>query len=129
MKKKLDIIRLNNAVFYAYHGVLQDEQNIGAKFELDVELLCDLREARSSDHLQHTVNYEKVYAEIKNVVTEKKYYLIEALAHSVAMRILDNFPKVLEVTVRVRKPSAPVHGILDTVETEIHLDREWNQSA
>ncbi len=41
-KNKLGIIRLHNAVFYAYHGVLTDEQNLGGKFEVDVDLYCDL---------------------------------------------------------------------------------------
>lgn len=122
-EKRYDIIKLHNAVFYAYHGVLQDEQNIGAKFEVDAELYCDLMEARKTDALVHTVNYEKVYAVMKEVVTEKKYFLIEALAHSLAVRILKKFSSVQKIIIRVRKPSAPVHGILDTVEVEIVADR------
>lgn len=122
-QKKLDIIKLQNAVFYAYHGVLQDEQNIGAKFEVDVELHCRLTEARKTDQLAFTVNYEKVYALMKEVVTEKKYYLIEALAHTIGERILEKFSLVESAVIRVRKPSAPVHGILDTVEVEIVADR------
>ena len=33
-----DIIRIINASFYAYHGVATDEQNLGGKFEVDVEI-------------------------------------------------------------------------------------------
>ena len=40
-EKKLGIIRIHNAVFYAYHGVLTDEQNLGGKFDVDVDLHCD----------------------------------------------------------------------------------------
>jgi len=47
-KNNLGVIRLRNAVFYAYHGVLLDEQNLGGKFEVDVDLHCDLsREQRA----------------------------------------------------------------------------------
>ncbi len=126
--KKLDIIRLHNAVFYAYHGVLSDEQNIGGKFEIDVELHCDLSEAKIHDALEYTVNYERVYNLMKKIVTEKKYYLIEALAHSLASGILSEFQKVHKVIIRVRKPSAPVHGVLDTVEVEIESERSNNAS-
>ena len=31
---KFDCIRILNAVFYAYHGVGTDEQNLGGKFEV-----------------------------------------------------------------------------------------------
>ena len=29
----INVIRLKNASFYAYHGALKEEQNIGGKFE------------------------------------------------------------------------------------------------
>lgn len=122
--KTLDVIKLHNAVFYAYHGALSDEQNLGGKFEIDVELYCDLTKAKQSDNLQETVNYEKVYALMKKIVTEKKYYLIEALAHSIGKGILASFVQVRKTIVRVRKPGAPVHGVIDTIEVVIETVRE-----
>ncbi len=122
--RTLDIIRLQNAVFYAYHGVLKDEQTNGGKFEVDVELHADLTAARTTDSLHHTVNYEQAYAVIKKAVMEKKYYLIEAVAHSIGQTLLREFPIVEKVTVRVRKPGAPVHGVLDTIEVEIESARK-----
>ena len=125
--KKLDIIRLHNAVFYAYHGVMSDEQNLGGKFEVDVELHCDLSDAKRNDALQQTVNYEKVYAVMKQAVIGKKYFLIEALAHTISAGILDGFPEVHKVIVRVRKPGAAVHGIIDHVEVETELTRDRHE--
>ena len=121
--KSLDIIKLHNAVFYAYHGALTDEKNLGGKFEIDVELHCELLKAKETDSLSETVNYEKVYSLMKRVVTEKKYNLIEALAHSISIGILENFPKVQKTIVRVRKPGAPVHGVVDTIEVQIETER------
>jgi len=54
-----DTIRVKNAVFYAYHGVMEDEQNLGGKFECDVEMRCDFAAAVRSDSLAMTVDYEK----------------------------------------------------------------------
>jgi 7,8-dihydroneopterin aldolase/epimerase/oxygenase len=118
-KNMLGIIRLRNAVFYAYHGVLLDEQNLGGKFEVDVDLHCDLSRGAKSDHLDDTVNYERVYDCIRTLVTEKKHLLLESLASAVGRGILKNFSKVHSVTVKVRKPSAPVKGIIDYVEVEL----------
>jgi dihydroneopterin aldolase len=120
---KLDVIRLHNAVFYAYHGVMSDEQNLGGKFEVDVEMHCDLSKAKESDNLLHTVNYEKVYGVMKQAVVGKKYFLIEALAQSIASGILKGFPEVTKTIIRVRKPGAAVHGIIDHIEVEIESDR------
>jgi dihydroneopterin aldolase len=118
-KKMLGIIRLHNAVFYAYHGVQLDEQNLGGKFEVDVDLYCDLSRGAKSDHLDDTVNYERVYDCIRILVMEKKHLLLESLASTIGNGILENFSKVQSVTVRVRKPSAPVKGVIDYVEVEL----------
>lgn len=119
-----DVIRLHNAVFYAYHGVLSDEQTLGGKFEVDVDLHCDLRRGARTDNLRQTVNYERVYESINQLVLGKKYYLIEALAETIADGLLRDFKKINKVVVRVRKPSAPVKGVIDFVEVEIARERK-----
>ncbi|MEX0602898.1 MAG: dihydroneopterin aldolase [Bacteroidota bacterium] len=121
--RSLDVIRLHNAVFYAYHGVLSDEQSLGGKFEVDADLFCDLSAGAKSDHLRHTVDYQKVYDCIRELILERKYFLLEALAGTIARGILDRFSKVRRVTVRVRKPSAPVKGVIDHVEVELTRSR------
>jgi dihydroneopterin aldolase len=118
-KKNLGIIRIHNAVFYAYHGVLTDEQNLGGKFDVDVDLHCDLTRGAKSDHLQDTVNYERVYDCIRSLVLDKQHFLLESLASSIGKGILKNFSKVDSVTIRVRKPGAPVRGVIDHVEVEL----------
>lgn len=118
-----DIIRLHNAVFYAYHGVLSDEQNLGGKFEVDVELRCDLSLGARSDNLRHTVDYEQVYDCIHSLILEKKYFLLEAVAGVIAKGILKRFRQVEQVTVKVRKPHAAVKGVVDHVEVELTRKR------
>jgi len=115
----LHIIRIKNAVFYAYHGAVEEEQNLGGKFEVDVDMQCDLLPAAETDSLRKTVNYENVYACISNVIHSKKNYLIETLAHTIARAIIRDFFNVEMVTVRVRKPHPPVKGVVDYVEVEM----------
>lgn len=118
-----DVIRIRNAVFYAYHGVASDEQSLGGKFEIDVELRADLSAALESDDLRRTVDYEKVYGMIHTIATSKKYFLLEALANTIAKGIMRAWPVVDSVTVRIRKPHPPVKGVVDFVEVEITESR------
>lgn len=120
---ELDVIRIKNAVFYAYHGVMEDEQSLGGKFECDVEMFCDFAAAVESDSLAKTVDYERVYSYIQGKVLEKKYYLLEALANAIALGLLRHFAIVEKVLVRVRKPHAPVKGVIDYVEVEVLRQR------
>ena len=119
----IDVIRIRNAAFYAYHGVEDDEQNLGGKFEVDVEMYCDFTIAAEKDALMKTVNYEKVYAVISQVILAKKYRLLEALAMSIGKAILRDFHNVERVVTRIRKPHPPVKGVVDYVEVEFTQSR------
>ncbi len=118
------IIRIKNAIFYGYHGVHTSEQNSGGKFEVDVEIYCNISEAVESDSLKSTIDYEQVYNFLKNLITEKKFYLIEALASKIAHGLIEKFEKIQKVIVRVRKPSPPVGGVVDCVEAEVEMRRD-----
>ena len=120
---ELNVIRIRNAVFYAYHGALEDEQSLGGKFEVDVDMQCDFSAAADSDSLRKTVDYEKVYAFLQTTIHAKKYHLLEALAGTIARGILREFFNVERVTVRIRKPHPPVKGVVDHVEVEYSLAR------
>ncbi len=118
-----NVIRIKNAVFYAYHGAFEDEQNLGGKFEVDVDMYCDLSAAVESDSLRKTLDYEKVYAVIQRIVLAKKYRLLEALGGTIARGVADAFPVLEAVTVRIRKPHPPVKGVVDYVEVEVSHQR------
>lgn len=112
------VIRISNAKFYAHHGVLDAERTSGGLFEIDAEMTCDVTEAESEDNLKKTLDYEQLYKFIRDIVSEKKFYLIEALAYNIAIRIIENFSVVQKVTIKVRKPSPPLGGLVDYVEVE-----------
>lgn len=114
-----NVIRLRGASFYAYHGALKEEQNIGGKFEVDIDMYTDFSEAAKNDSLKETIDYTEVYKYINEIIHRKKYYLIEAIATDIADKVLRHYPKVYKVRAVVRKKSVPVGGIIDHVEAEV----------
>jgi dihydroneopterin aldolase len=112
------IIRINNARFYAHHGVLDAERSNGGLFEIDAEMTCDVTAAETEDNLKKTLDYEKAYKFIKEVVSSSKFFLIEALAFNIADKIIKNFSVVQKVVIKVRKPSPPLGGVVESVEVE-----------
>ena len=119
----MDIIRLKNMQFYGFHGVSESEKHLGGRFEVDLEMQLPLKKSCDSDDLNDTVDYEKIYKIVDSCIKKDKFYLIEALANSIASDILQNFP-INSLLVRVRKPHAPVKGVLDTVEVELERKKE-----
>jgi len=112
-----DRIRLTGMQLYAYHGVDPGERELGQRFEIDVELGLDLRAAGTGDDLDATVNYRAVY-DLVAAAMDPPCLLLEAVAERIAQGILAGFA-VDEVTVRVRKPSVPIGGVLQWAEVEI----------
>lgn len=123
--RPMDRICLNEMVFYGYHGVLPEEQALGQRFVVDVEMRLDLRPAGEIDDLSFTVNYSDVYADVRDVVTGPSFELIEAVAERIAKVILADHPSVVSVLVRVRKPHVPLAGaVLASAEVCIERDRQ-----
>jgi len=123
-----DRIILKDMVFYAYHGVFDAEHELGQRFEVDVELHLDLRSVGKSDDIDLTINYVDVYTVVKDLVEEQEFKLIEGLAEAIARELLSSFD-IDAVVVRVRKPHAPIGGIIGGVEVEIHRTQEDSSAS
>lgn len=106
-------VKLENAVFYAHHGVMLEEHRIGGRFEVDVIMDVQFEEAATEDDLSRTVDYEKIYKLVWEIVTQNKFYLIERLAFLIANKVLIDHDVVNHVEVHVRKPNPPVGGPCD----------------
>lgn len=112
----MDQIILKNMVFYAYHGNLPEENLLGQRFYVDLIMDVDLQEAGTKDDVHYTVNYAEVYELVKEVMEGKVHSLIESVAEMIASRVKEEFPRVVAVAVHIRKPEAPIQGILDYAE-------------
>ena len=119
----LSTVRLVNAVFYAHHGVMQEEHRIGGRFEVDIALDVDFTDAAREDALAKTVDYEQLYALARRVVMENKFYLIERLAYLIAHGAAELFPDAARVEVTVRKPNPPVGGTTDRAEVTYRMEK------
>jgi 7,8-dihydroneopterin aldolase/epimerase/oxygenase len=127
----INIIRIKNATFYGYHGVSNEEQYVGGKFEADIDIYTDFSEAALNDNLKKTVDYYQVFSFLNQFTVDRKYYLIETLAIEIANELLKKFDKIIKVAVRVRKNNPPLGGVVDCVEAEVIKERPGliNQSG
>jgi len=117
-----DKLRVQGMIFHAYHGLEHDEIRNGQRFEVDLEMAFDASKAAKSDQLRDTIDVRQVYEKVREVVVNKRFYLIEAVSQNIADLIFQEFA-VDEVTVRVRKPFAPLGGLANGTEVEITRKR------
>lgn len=119
----MDAICLNNIVLFARHGLAPQEQQLGQRFYLDVEVYADLTAAAQADDLAQTIDYEAVYQTAVAAFMAPTCKLLERAGWQVMTALFQRFP-VQEITVRIRKPSARIEGVLDAVEVELTRSRE-----
>jgi len=105
-----DRLLIEDIRFYGHHGTSPAEQEVGAWFSVDAELVLDLTPAALSDDVGATVDYGLVVRRVVAVGTEQRVRLLERLAGLLTEALLREFP-ANEVTVRVRKLNAPTGGI------------------
>lgn len=115
----MDKIGISGIGFYGYHGVREEEQTLGQRFEVDVECVLDLRPAGRSDELTLTVDYADVVKRVTAIGQTRRFRLLEALAEAIAAELLANYP-LEAVRVRVVKSSPPVPDFRGAVAVEIH---------
>ena len=122
----MDRIRLKNLIFYAHHGFYEAERELGQKFEIDIEVECDLQAPAHEDDLKQTIDYRRIYQIAKQTFEDYKFKLIETVAEKIAGEVL-TMPGIATILIRVRKPHVPLNGLLDYVEVEIF--RENNKPS
>jgi dihydroneopterin aldolase len=96
-------IELIGMVVFGRHGYLEEERRLGQRFLVD--LWVDVRgEATTTDQIEDTVDYRRLAKLVREVFAGPGRLLLEGLAGTVADGILERFPTVESVRVRVRKP-------------------------
>lgn len=116
----MDYIHLRDMQFFGYHGVLPEENVIGQRFRATVSLAVDIQKAGQTDNLEDTVSYVGVYEICKEVIEGKPFKLIEAVAETVASRVLSTYEgRVLGCRVEIIKPDPPIPGHYKEVAVEI----------
>lgn len=111
-------VSLEGMEFYARHGYYEEERVIGNKYSVDVTLEVDFSEAASEDKLEGTVNYEKVY-EIVQEVMNIDANLLEHLAGKIIKSLKESFAQVSKVQVKISKYNPPIKGLCHRATVEL----------
>ncbi|MEM6829499.1 MAG: dihydroneopterin aldolase [Bacteroidota bacterium] len=103
-------VALEGMEFYARHGYYEEERIVGNKYSVDVILDLDFKESALQDKLEGTVNYEKVY-EIVQQVMSIDAHLLEHLAGKMIKSLKERFDQINAVEVKISKYNPPIMGL------------------
>jgi dihydroneopterin aldolase len=101
--------------FYAFHGHYQEEQIVGNRFLVDLEMDTDLTGPAASDSLNDAVNYQKAYQIIKKEMKRTKSNLLENIGKRMLDALEGEMNGVKKMTIRIRKLNPPLGGPIKSV--------------
>jgi dihydroneopterin aldolase len=114
-------IELMGLVVFGHHGYLEEERRLGQRFLVDLWVDLD-EDAAASDELDETVDYRRLAVFVRDVFGGPQRLLLEGLAGAIVDGIIERFPTVRRVKVRVRKPDVVLEPPVE--HAAVILERE-----
>lgn len=108
--------------FYGFHGVSDAEREVGHRFALDLEVEVDGK-ADQTDAVADTADYSQIAATALAQSDQRNFATVEGLAGAMAAALLDVFPKVRSVSVRLAKLLPPMAASAERVGVEVSRRR------
>ena len=102
-------IKLKGMQFYAYHGVMEQERQIGNYFTVDLVLKVNVEKAVYSDRLEDTINYADIFQRVKEEM-EIPSKLLEHVAGRIITRLKKEYPSIEKIKLSIAKQRPPVGG-------------------
>lgn len=119
----VDKISLKNIQIFAYHGVFEEEQKLGQKFIISVDLFANLSKIGTTDSLDDGLCYAKVIDQIVTFCTKNRFNTLEGLSHALGKYLFLTNKMIENIQIKVDKPNAPVNHPIDTISVEIQRKR------
>ena len=119
---KGDRIFVEGIKFHGFHGLTRLERQVGVRLNVDVTLYFDLERSGRSDRMADTLDYAAIYRAVLEVGRGPSHKLLESFARTVLESLLREFPAE-RATIRVRKETPVIDGIVDAVGVEMSRSR------
>lgn len=103
-------VKIHSLRLFARHGVLPQEQVVGAWFMIDVDLTLSFVQAMLTDDLDGTVSYAEVYDVIRTEF-QKPCKLIEYVGGRIVCALFNRFRQVSHICLELTKETPPVSGL------------------
>ena len=107
MKAQSMNIILNGMKFYSFHGVLPQENAVGAEYKVSLDIETDFSEAAATDNLDGTINYAEIHEAVKEEMNIPAK-LLEHLAYRISKRLFTDFPTIKSIEITIFKENPPM---------------------
>lgn len=118
----MDKIYLQNLEVFAHHGYYEYEREMGQKFIINAVFTVDLKDITEEER-NRTISFSDAVSFIYDYTTSHMYKLVEVLADKLAAALLEKYPQVHSVNIKISKPQEPIRYRIDYPTVEVERSR------
>lgn len=116
-------IYVDGLEFYGYHGVPNEEQVVGHRYRLRLEIDFAGPLKPELDEIGQTIDYSEVGQMAVRFATENQFRTIEALAWGMGQQIMNRFKKAEAVSLTLEKALPPMPVIAEAAGITLRIER------
>jgi len=106
-----------------FHGYYDEERTNGNRFSIDLRAEGEFHSSLASDRLEESIDYSKMVQVVFDVNRERENLLIESFADRIANAMLERFPRMQKIAVRVEKLHPMGLGSVRCAAIELEKER------
>ena len=111
-------VYLKEIRFYAFHGVMPQEQLVGGEFMVSLRVAYPFEGAMESDDVTDTLNYAELYALVKEQM-DIPSRLLEHVAGRIVKAIQMQYPQVTRIELKITKQNPPMGADCEGAGVEV----------
>ena len=116
-------IFINGLRLYAFHGVLPQERQVGGEFTVDLRVHYNIYKATETDRVEDTISYADLCDIVKREMAQPSA-LLEHVAGRIAKTVIQTYPSVESVWLRLTKVNPPMGADCSGAGVELEVINE-----
>jgi len=115
-------VGLEGVRFISPIGFFAEERILKNEFLVNIAVSFEIETAQDTDNLENTVDYSQLY-EICAFYFKQEFKLIETVAHSIFNAVMEKYPYLKEIHIRINKLNPPISAEIKNSFIELNYNK------
>lgn len=115
-------VGLEGVRFISPIGFFPEEQILKNEFMVNISVSFEIETLEDTDELENTVDYSQLY-EICDFYFKQEFKLIETVAHAILDKVVEKYPFLKEVRIKINKLNPPINAEIKNSFIELNYSK------
>ena len=122
MTLQSSVVSIERLRLHAYHGVMEQERQVGADFLVTLRVHYNICKAMATDDVADTLDYGELCQVVEAAMAQPSN-LLEHAAGRIATSVFDRFPLAMALDLKLTKVNPPMGADCDGASIDISVTK------